>query len=75
MELPENQNRRLKPTGVGMAGKTHGLTGTGPSLACQDAVGQVFGQVWNLTEQFEQSKPELLVGYQEPLLILPICLC
>jgi len=56
--------------GLAKPGKTRGLTGTGPGLACQKAAGRVFGRFWNRTELFFRSKPEPLVGYPDPLLIL-----
>jgi hypothetical protein len=56
--------------GLAKPGKTHWLTGTGPGLACHDAVVQVFGQVWNQTHLFLGSKPGLLPGYPDPALSL-----
>ena len=62
------QNCRLHPTGLAKPGETHGLTGTGPGLDHQEAVGQVFGRIWNQTEPFFQSKPRLRTGYPDSLL-------
>jgi hypothetical protein len=56
IDIPDNRNRQLEPTGLAKPGKTHGLTGTGAGLACQDAAGQGFGHVWDRTEPFEGSK-------------------
>ena len=52
MEKPESHNWRLEPTGPANTGKTRAFMGTGPGLACQDAAGPVFGEIWNRTEQF-----------------------
>lgn len=35
--------------GLAKPGKTHGFTDTGLGLACHDAVGWLFGQLWNQT--------------------------
>jgi len=56
--------------GLAKTGKTHGLTGTGMGLACQDTLGQVVEQVWNQTEIFFQSTPGLLADYADPLRIV-----
>jgi len=56
--------------GVTKPGKTCGLMGTGPGLARQEAACRVFGQFWNRTEPYFQSKPRPLVGYPDPLLTL-----
>jgi len=56
--------------GQAKPGKTRGLTGTGPSLACQEGVGWVFGLFWNPTEPFILSKPAPLAGYPAMLLTL-----
>jgi len=69
---PETQNRRLEPTGLAKPGETHGLTGTGPGLACQESAGRVFGRFWNRTDPFLRSKPGPLAGYPDPLLTLSI---
>jgi len=53
-------------------GETRGLTATGPDFAHQESAGCGFGGVSNWTESFLQSKPTLLVGYLDPLLILAI---
>jgi hypothetical protein len=42
--------------------------GRGTGLAREEAAGQVFGQVWNWTEQCFRSKPGLWAGYLDPLL-------
>jgi len=54
--------------GLAKPGKTRGLTGTGPGMACQDAVGRVVGSVSNQTELLYQSEPGLLAGYPDLLL-------
>jgi len=54
---PKPQNRRLEPTGLAKPGETHGLTGKGPGLACQQSAGWVFGRFWNRTDPFLLSKP------------------
>jgi len=77
------QKRRLEPMGLAKPGETHGLTGTGPGLACQESAGRVFGWFWNRTDPFLRSKPGLLAGYPDPLLTLVMsqlhyligCLC
>ena len=70
IEIPETQNQRLEPTGPAKAGKTHGLTGTGPGLAHQEAMGRVFGQVKNQTDTFLRSEPRPLACHPDPLLQL-----
>jgi hypothetical protein len=67
---PETQNRRLEPLGLAKPGKTRGLTGTGPGLACQESAGRVFGRFWNRTDLFLRSRPGPLAGYPDPLLTL-----
>jgi len=64
----ETQNRRLEPTGLAKPGETCRLTGTGLGLACKESEAQVFGQVWNRTDTFLQSKPGLLAGHPDSLL-------
>jgi len=39
-------NQKLDPTGLANPAETHGLTGTGPGVDCQNAAGQVFGRFW-----------------------------
>jgi len=51
------QNGTLDAKGLAKSGKTNGLMGTGPSLACQDSPGQVSGQVWNQNDPFLLVKP------------------
>ena len=70
MELPENKNWRLQPTGLAKHSKTHGITGMGKGLALQQAVGRVFGRFWKQTKPFIWSKPGPLAGYPDPLLTL-----
>jgi len=67
---PETLNRRLEPTGRVRPGETRRLRGTGPGLTCQESAGQVFGRVWNCIDLCFGSKPGLLAGYPDPLLIL-----
>ena len=57
IEQPQIQCRRLDPMGPTKPGKMCGLTGTGPGLDRQEAVGPVVGQFWNRTERFLRSKP------------------
>jgi len=64
------QNWRLEQTGLPKPNRTHGLTGMGPGLAYQVAVGQLFGQVLNWTDLFWDSKPGPLAGNPDPLLTL-----
>jgi hypothetical protein len=65
IEIPENKNQRLDPTGRGKPGLTHGLPGEGMGLAHQDAAGRVFGQFQSRTELFIWSNPVLgVLHYQ-----------
>jgi len=66
----EMQIQRLELTGQADPGKTRGLMYTGSGLVHQEAVGLPWRKIWNWTELFFQSKPEPVVGYQDPLLIL-----
>jgi len=72
IEKHKNANWRLEQMGLAIPGKIHGLTGTVADLACEAGAGQVSGRVWNQTEPSFRSKPGPLVGYRDPLLILPI---
>jgi len=83
IEKDETQTRRLEPTGLAKPGETHGLTGTGPGFARQDAAGQVFGQIRNWTKQFLGSEPRpiantmcydrvLLVWWKECLMTITV---
>jgi len=65
IEKPQTHNRRLELTDLAKPANTRGLTGMGPGLAHQDAVGQVSGQCFNQTNPFLQSKPGLLAGYPD----------
>jgi len=65
----------LKPTGLAKPDITHGLRGTGTGLACQEAAGQVFGQVWDKTKPFLLSKLRPLAGYPDLLLTLLVDDC
>jgi len=47
MEKPENQNQQLEPMAVAKPGKPCVFMGMGAGLAHQEAVGRVFGRVWN----------------------------
>jgi len=75
IDKPEKQNRILDPMSLAKPGKTRGLTGTGPGLERQETAGRCFGQFWNQTEPFFQSKPGPLAGYPHPLLTLYIASC
>jgi len=70
IETPKNENQVFEPTGLAKLHKTRGLMGTGMGFTCEEAVGQVFGRVWNQTDPVLQSKPGLLVGYPDTLLTL-----
>jgi hypothetical protein len=67
---PEMRNWRMEPTGLAKPGKTCGLTDMGLGMARQESAGWAFGQVWNQTDLFLQSKSGLLAGYLDRLLTL-----
>jgi len=58
--------------GLPKPGETHGLTVTGPGLACEESGVRVFRRVWNATDPFLRSKPGPLAGYPDLLLTLPL---
>jgi hypothetical protein len=68
--ITECRNRRLEPMGRVTPGKTHGLTRTGPGLACQDTAGRDCGCVLNWTDPFYRSKHGPLASCLDPLLPL-----
>jgi len=65
---PETQNRSLEPTGLGRPCKIRELTGMGPGLAHQGAVGRASSWFLNVTELWFITEPELLAGYPDLLL-------
>jgi len=69
-EHPKKQNWRLEPIGLAYPSLARMLTGTGTGVAHHEAVGQIFGQVWNQMELFLRSEPRQLAGYLDLFLTL-----
>jgi hypothetical protein len=60
--------------GLVKPGTTHGFPGMCLGLDCHDAVGLVFGWVYNPSKPFQQSEPLMLAGNRDPLLTLLVLL-
>lgn len=64
------QQQRFKLTAPVKHSKTHGLKGMGLGLDRQRAVDQMFELVGDRIKSFMWSQIRLLVGYNDPLLLL-----
>ena len=67
-EKPDTPNLKLEMMGLAAPGKTRRLTGTGPGMARQDAVGRVFVRICTWTKLIFRSQPGPLAVIAAPVL-------